>query len=256
MAERIPQSATIRIPLQAYLSSDHVSPATGKTIAITISKNGAAYGNPSGGATNAVEIGSGSYYVDLSTTDTGTAGPLFVLGTAATIDNVVAIYDVVNANTGGLAALPNTAVTTNASLLTSGTGTDQISVTSGRIDLGKILGTASAGQAGSVGIDWAQVANKTSAVDLTNTTIKGIDGGVTVSGYASGQQPSVSVWATVLEVGVTTLQGLQYGASSMAGVLSGAATTTVGIQAIGNAGTNRITATVDADGNRTVVVLS
>lgn len=43
---------------------------------------------------------------------------------------------------GGMSALPNTACTTNASLLTSGTGTDQISVTSGRIDIGKALGTA------------------------------------------------------------------------------------------------------------------
>lgn len=109
MAERIPQSATIRIPLQAYLSTDHVSPATGKTIAITISKNGAAYGNPSGGATNATEIASGSYYVDLSTTDTGTTGPLFVMGTSSGVDNVVAIYDVVLATNGGFTGIPNAA---------------------------------------------------------------------------------------------------------------------------------------------------
>jgi hypothetical protein len=43
---------------------------------------------------------------------------------------------------GGMSALPNTACTTNASLLTSGTGTDQISVTSGRVDTGKISGTS------------------------------------------------------------------------------------------------------------------
>lgn len=98
MAERIPQSVTIRVPLQAYLSSDHITPATGKTIAITISKNGASYGNPSGGATNATEIGSGSYYVDLSTTDSGTLGPLFVKGTEGTIDNVIAIYNVITYN--------------------------------------------------------------------------------------------------------------------------------------------------------------
>jgi hypothetical protein len=94
MAERIPQSAAIRVPLQAYLASDHVTPATGKTIAITISKNGAGYGTPHGGAVNATSIGSGSYYVDLDSTDTGTVGPLFVLGTEGTIDNIVAIYDV------------------------------------------------------------------------------------------------------------------------------------------------------------------
>lgn len=42
----------------------------------------------------------------------------------------------------GITALPTTAVTTNASLITSGTGTDQLGVASGRVDAGKILGTA------------------------------------------------------------------------------------------------------------------
>lgn len=51
-------------------------------------------------------------------------------------------YDPMDAVHLGLSCLPNTAVTTNASLLTSGTGTDQLSVTSGRIDIGKALGTA------------------------------------------------------------------------------------------------------------------
>lgn len=138
----IPQSTTLRVPLQAYLSSDHVSAATGKTIAITISKNGAAYGNPNAGATNATEIANGSYYVDLGTADTGTTGPLFIRGAVATVDDVIAIYNVVKATNGGWTALPDTAATTNASLLTSGTGTDQLSVTSGRIDIGKALGTA------------------------------------------------------------------------------------------------------------------
>lgn len=94
MPERIPQATTIRVPLQAYLSSDHVSPATGKTLAVTISKNGGAYGNPSAGATNATEVASGSYYVDLSTTDTGTLGPLWVKASASGVDDAIAIYDV------------------------------------------------------------------------------------------------------------------------------------------------------------------
>lgn len=94
MAERIPQSATIRVPLKAYLSSDHASDATGKTLAVTISKNGAAFGNPSAGATNATEIANGWYYVDLSTTDTGTAGPLIVRATGTATDNVETAYNV------------------------------------------------------------------------------------------------------------------------------------------------------------------
>lgn len=94
MPERIPQSTTLRVSMRAYLSTDHLSVATGKTIPITISKNGAAFGNPSGGATNATEIANGWYYVDLTTTDTGTAGPLIVYGTLAGIDNVELAYDV------------------------------------------------------------------------------------------------------------------------------------------------------------------
>jgi len=105
MAERIPQSVTIRVLLKAYLASDHVSPATGKTIAVVISKNGAAFGNPSGGATNATQIGNGWYYVDLSITDTGTQGPLVVRGTEGTIDDSEVAYNVVDANSGGAAYL-------------------------------------------------------------------------------------------------------------------------------------------------------
>ncbi len=133
MPERIPQSVTIRVPIQAFLTGT-TTPATGKTIAITISKNAAAYGNPSGGATNATEIASGSYYVDLSTTDSGTLGPLWVLGTGSGIDNVVAIYDVVKATNGGFSALPDTASASNASLLTAGSGTAQVATSGGVVN--------------------------------------------------------------------------------------------------------------------------
>lgn len=100
-AERIPQSLAIRVQFYLALTSDHVSPATGKTVAITISKNGAAFGNPSGGATNATEIGSGWYYVDLSTTDTGTLGPLAVKGTATSSDDAGVNFRVVDAVMAG-----------------------------------------------------------------------------------------------------------------------------------------------------------
>jgi hypothetical protein len=83
------QSTATRITLQAYLSSDHVTPATGKTIPVTISKNGGSYANPNAGATNATEIGSGSYYVDLDTTDTATLGPIIIKGEEGTIDTII-----------------------------------------------------------------------------------------------------------------------------------------------------------------------
>src|ERR1041385_379737 len=106
MPERIPQSATYRWAFRLYLS-DGITAATGKTVAITLSKNGAAFGNPSGGATNATEIGSGWYYVDLTATDTGTLGPLIALGTATSCDSPSERLTVVNAHNGGFDGVPN-----------------------------------------------------------------------------------------------------------------------------------------------------
>lgn len=83
---------------------------------------------------------------------------------------------------GGLTCLPNTAVTTNASLLTSGAGTDQLSVTTGRIDIGKALGTA-------VTLDSNNVLN-VSAKYLAGTALTGRDIGASVllsAGTGTGQ---------------------------------------------------------------------
>lgn len=97
MYERIPQSVAKRVVFKAFTSADHVTAATGKTIAVVISKNGGAFGNPSAGATNATEISVGWYYVDLSTTDTGTLGPLVVRGTEGTIDPAEVVFSVISA---------------------------------------------------------------------------------------------------------------------------------------------------------------
>lgn len=90
--EKVIQSTTVTVPLKAYLASDGITPATGKTISVTISKNKGAFGNPNAGATNATEIGSGWYYVDLNATDTGTAGLLIIKGTEATINPTEQAY--------------------------------------------------------------------------------------------------------------------------------------------------------------------
>lgn len=124
-----------------------------------------------------------------------------------TVNIVTTACDPTTATNFGITALPNTACTTNASLLTSGTGSDQLSVASGRIDVGKLLGTAwltpgvagtpdvnvklwnalttvalpliptvagrtldcSAG--GEAGVDWANVGTPGSTVNLSATTI-------------------------------------------------------------------------------------
>lgn len=60
----------------------------------------------------------------------------------------------------------------------------------------------------------------------------------------------------VVEAGLNARQALAITAASAAGKLAGAATTTITIAAAGVPATNRITATVDSDGNRTAVTLS
>ncbi len=101
MAERTPQALARRVLLKAYLCSDGITPATGKTLTVTISKNGGAFGNPSAGATAASEIGNGWYYVDLSTTDFGTMGPVIVRGTGSGVDDVEREFEVVDAHNAG-----------------------------------------------------------------------------------------------------------------------------------------------------------
>jgi len=94
----------------------------------------------------------------------------------------------VNANQGttqpvnftgtGASALVKSDVTDIATVAVS-TSTAQIGV-----NVVNISGSVSTGAAGSVGIDWAQVANKTSTVALTNTTVgttTAVTNGVTVS---------------------------------------------------------------------------
>ncbi len=163
MSERIPQSVTKRVALKAYLSSDHLSDATGKTIAVTISKNGAAFGNPSAGATNATEIANGWYYVDLSTTDTGTAGPLIVRGTASGVDNVESLFVVADAHNAGFDGVPSAVAGASGGLPTGDA--------SGRVDLSKIAGAAVSTSVAQIGVN---------AVNIGGTAQTGRDIGASV----------------------------------------------------------------------------
>lgn len=164
-----------------------------------------------GGGTVTEDGTTGWYKCALTQADTNGNDIAFnFTGTGAvpqTVNIVTTAADPTDAVHFGLSALPNTAVTTNASLLTSGTGTDQLSVTSGRIDIGKLLGTAwlTPGTAGTpdvnvklwnalttvalpvvptvagrtldisvggeAGVDWANVGSPTTAVNLSGTTV-------------------------------------------------------------------------------------
>ena len=76
----------------------------------------------------------------------------------------------------GLTAIPNTACTTNASLITSGTGTDQLQVTGG--------GAAP---------DWAHVKSPTTTVGLTGTTIATSQVVASITGAVGSVTAAVSI---------------------------------------------------------------
>jgi hypothetical protein len=105
MTRRLAQSAAYTVMLKLFLSSDHATAATGKTVAITISKAGGAFGNPAAGASNATEVASGWYKFALGTGDTDTLGDLVVRGTATACDDTEQVTQVVSATTGGASNL-------------------------------------------------------------------------------------------------------------------------------------------------------
>jgi len=136
MAYSTPQSVAKRVMLKVYLT-DGLTEATGKTVAIVISKNGGAFANPAAGATNASEVSVGWYYVDLAIADFDTLGPIVVRGTGTGCDPVERLFYVVNAHNAGFDGVPNAAAKTVGGLPV---GMD----TNGRVDLGSWLGVAPA----------------------------------------------------------------------------------------------------------------
>ena len=102
-------------------STDHVTPLTGATATVVISKNGASFGSPSGSVS---EIGDGWYEVAANATDTGTKGVLIVHATATGADAsdtryLVVAYDPLTTGAGGV--------------VTVGTGTGQLNPSSGTL---------------------------------------------------------------------------------------------------------------------------
>jgi hypothetical protein len=116
------QQSTTAFPLLflMVLTSDHVSPATGLSPTVTLSKSGGAFASPSGAVS---EIASGWYKVAGNATDSNTLGPLVLHATAATADPSDTVYNVVVYNPQdsvrlGLTALPNAAAGANGGLPT------------------------------------------------------------------------------------------------------------------------------------------
>ena len=183
------------IIFRMYLTGTSTA-ATGKTVAVTVSKNHAAFGNPAAGASNATEIGNGYYYYTPTGADTTTNGAIIWYATNADCDSDGVEHRIVPATNGRLSALPATACTTNASLITSGTGTAQLNVSSGHVVTVDTLTTYTGNtvQTGDsfarIGVAGAGLTN----IDLPNQTMD-IVGNIT--GNLSGSVGSVTGAVTV-----------------------------------------------------------
>lgn len=149
---------------------------------------------------------------------------------------------------GGLSALPNTAVTTNASLLTSGTGTDQLSVTSGRVDAGKLLGTAISTPA-TAGILDVNVKNINNVAAAT----PGAAGGVFIAGTNAATTVTTAL-TTTFTGNLTGSVGSVTGAVGSVTGAVGSVTGNVGGNVVGSVAsvTARVTANADQLAGQTV----
>lgn len=85
------QSIARDVMVLLVLSSDHVTGATGKTLTITASKNGAAF---AGIAPTVTERGNGWYAISLTAAHTDTLGDLALHITAADTDPLDVLFDV------------------------------------------------------------------------------------------------------------------------------------------------------------------
>lgn len=126
--------------------------------------------------------------------------------------------------------------------------------------LGTLL-TETSGQLAAGFKKWFDVAAPTGTVNSIPNVTAGAGGGLSVVGSAmtltSGERNSIADAyldrADAIETGLTPRQATRLAAASDAGVTSGGATTTFIIRnAVANS-KNRVTATVDSDGNRSVV---
>src|SRR5690606_18862193 len=111
---------SVSIPFLMVSEVDHITGSVGKTVTLTISKNGSAFAAPSG---SVVEIGNGWYRFEPDAADVNALGKLLLHAEADGCDPVdlevtVVAFDPYDPTRLGLAALPNAAAAANGGLPT------------------------------------------------------------------------------------------------------------------------------------------
>jgi hypothetical protein len=146
----------------------------------------------------------------------------------------------------GLTALPN--VTAGAS------GGLPLGDANARVDLGKVLGTASQGAAGYVGIDWGHVNAPTTTVALSGTTVGTLTANADKTGYSlTVAPPTAAQTATAVWQDATAGDFTAAGSVGKGLFLSGNAPATVGGLLTRGAGPGQVT--TDGAGNVAANVL-
>ena len=237
-------TASQEVPLGYFVdSTDGNTEETALTIAntdILVWKTGATTlaAKTAGGATH---ISNGIYYTVLDATDTDTIGPLVLFvhvagALAVRLECVVldeAVYDTL---------FGTTALSTYA-------GGAVASVT-GNVG-GNVTGSVGSVAAGGI----AAASFAAGAIDAAAIATGAVDADALAADAGTELATALLDLANGVETSYTVRQALRLVLASVSGVLSGAATTSITIKAPDGL-TDRIAATVDADGNRTAVTLT
>lgn len=203
----------------------------------------------------------GGLFISGSNAGQTTIGSL-VMGSGLSIGNAFRIVG--NMVVNGTTTFTGTVAYSNGVNITAGTNTHALVLfaaggdglrTSGMTSTGSVI-ISDLNITGTVAFGGAFTATN-AGNDIRGITIatSGIDVGDITAGALNAIADALLDRADAIETGITPRLAQRYGVAALAGVLSGAATTTVAILGAG-VGTTRITATVDANGNRSVIVLS
>lgn len=231
------QSTTYTRDFLMVDSTDHVTGKTGLTVTVTLSKAGGSFAAAGGTIT---EISSGWYKIALTTTDTNTLGELAFHCTGSGADPTDFV-DQVSAN------LPDDIMT----LLNTVAGYVDTEVAAIKAKTDQLTFTV-ANQIDANVLDWKSA----TAPAMTGDAFArlGAPVGASISADIAGEPAALLDAAAGVETGVTVRQALRVFLAALAGKANGAATTTMHFRDQAD-GKNRITATVDADGNRTAITL-
>jgi hypothetical protein len=187
------QSVAYTRMFMMILTSDHVTGATSKTVTVTLSKAGGAFGAAGGTIT---EVSSGWYKIALTTTDTNTLSDLAFHCTATACDPTDFVDQVVSFSTidavrgAGGTALPNAAPGAAGGLFIAGTNAATTVTTS-------LTTTFTGNLTGSVGSVTGAVGSVTGAV---GSVTGNVSGNVTGSVGSLATQAKADVNAEVLDV--------------------------------------------------------